>query len=475
MLCEYAHAMGNGPGGLLEYQQLFEQYPRCAGGFVWEWIDHGVRQVRPGRAEFFAYGGDFGEELHDGNFITDGLVFPDRTPSPGLLELAKVIEPVTIAFAGGRLSVHNRRDFADTADLAFTYTVETDGRPTRRVRSSRADRGRRAAVVDRPAIPASSAAGERWLTVRAVLAVDSAWAPAGHVVAWGQTRLDQPPPQAALFSRSPSSAAPDPADFDPATGRLLRLGGRPLRGTAPGRVAGADRQRPRHGRERGRSLAGPGPASDAPPHDRHQPRRRSARRPDPRVARRHRPGAVRDLPLDCSGDGALGLDLDVEPDGEWTLPLPRLGLLLELPATITDVEWFGGGPGEAYADSRQAARVGRFRASVEQLQTPYVFPQENGNRLEVRWARLTDAAGGWRCTASRSGVSRRSHSRPGAGPAPTWKRPGTRPISSPATRCTSTSTSPRTASAPRPAAPACYRNTSCPREVSFSCTFTPLG
>jgi beta-galactosidase len=91
--------------------------------------------------------------------------------------------------------------------------------------------------------------------------------------------------------------------------------------------------------------------------------------------------------------GALRLHLGVEPDGDWTMPLPRLGLLMELPAAITDVEWFGGGPGEAYADSRQAARTGRFRASIDDLQTPYVFPQENGNRLDVRWARLTDADG----------------------------------------------------------------------------------
>ena len=86
ILCEYAHAMGNGPGGLAEYQELFERHPRCQGGFVWEWIDHGIRADAGGR-EYFSYGGDFGEPLHDGNFVADGLVFPDRTPSPGLLEL----------------------------------------------------------------------------------------------------------------------------------------------------------------------------------------------------------------------------------------------------------------------------------------------------------------------------------------------------------------------------------------------------
>ena len=81
------------------------------------------------------------------------------------------------------------------------------------------------------------------------------------------------------------------------------------------------------------------------------------------------------------------------PEGEWNVPLPRLGLRLSLPAALDRVEWFGRGPGEAYRDTRRAARVGRFAASVDELQTPYVRPQENGNRTEVRWATLTDSAG----------------------------------------------------------------------------------
>jgi beta-galactosidase len=89
----------------------------------------------------------------------------------------------------------------------------------------------------------------------------------------------------------------------------------------------------------------------------------------------------------------LVLKVDVEPVGDWPEILPRLGLRMELPADFAAVEWFGAGPGEAYADSHCAALVGRYQASVEELQTPYVFPQENGNRREVRWAQLSGAAG----------------------------------------------------------------------------------
>ena len=113
--------MGNGPGGLAEYQALFERHPRCAGGFVWEWIDHGIRRPEGD----FAYGGDFGEPLHDGNFVADGLVLPDRTPSPGLLELKAVFAPVRIGADG----IENLHAFRDLSHLAFAWALEVEGEP----------------------------------------------------------------------------------------------------------------------------------------------------------------------------------------------------------------------------------------------------------------------------------------------------------------------------------------------------------
>jgi beta-galactosidase len=85
--------------------------------------------------------------------------------------------------------------------------------------------------------------------------------------------------------------------------------------------------------------------------------------------------------------------VEIEPDGTWPVPLPRLGLRMAGPAGLDQVTWFGLGPGEAYRDSHRAVRVGRYRATVGDLQTPYVFPQENGNRAGVRWAEITDRSG----------------------------------------------------------------------------------
>ena len=83
----------------------------------------------------------------------------------------------------------------------------------------------------------------------------------------------------------------------------------------------------------------------------------------------------------------------MEPDGEWPFPVPRIGVHLELPASIERVEWFGRGPGETYRDVGRAARVGRFERTIDALQTHYVYPQENGNRMDTRWARLTTVDG----------------------------------------------------------------------------------
>ena len=90
---------------------------------------------------------------------------------------------------------------------------------------------------------------------------------------------------------------------------------------------------------------------------------------------------------------ALQLTAEIVPTGVWTVPLPRIGLGMALPATLAHVGWFGRGPGESYLDSRAATRIGRFAAPVDELQTPYVLPQENGARMDVRWATLTDDAG----------------------------------------------------------------------------------
>ncbi|WP_369185580.1 beta-galactosidase domain 4-containing protein [Streptomyces sp. Y1] len=202
--------------------------------------------------------------------------------------------------------------------------------------------------------------GELWLTVEAQLAEPADWAPEGHVIAWGQLRLSAPhrdrsdgTPVAPVAPQAADGVITlGPGRFDHATGSLLDLGGLPLQGPHAGPVARSHRQRPRRlVAARRRLLEGTRPGPAAPPHG-----LRHARHP-----RSDRRGAQRRLRS-------------------------------PLPAHWSRVEWFGAGPGEAYPDSRQAVRVGRFHSTVDRMQTPYVRPQENGSRTDVRWAAISDGS-----------------------------------------------------------------------------------
>ncbi|MDH6455576.1 beta-galactosidase [Streptomyces sp. SAI-119] len=418
VLCEYGHAMGTGPGGLSEYQQVIEAHPRLAGGFIWEWIDHGIARLtgQEDPRSFYAYGGDFGEEVHDGNFVADGLLFPDRTPSPGLVEYKKVIEPVRIHVdpAARRISVHNLHHVRDTGYLDFQWTVEDGG--------ELAGSGRLTVPATAPGAttavewPADLAAAfdsvrkngsgdEVWLTVTAVLAADETWARAGHEIAWAQGLIVAPTASPVPSTPAPTTAHDGaitlgPATFDARSGVLIRLGDLELDGprldiwrapidndllNAFGEpqitawlAAGLHRMRhdvlsvepDAQGLTVGARLAAVGSSSAL--------------------------GVVYRWTA-CDGPDAgqvrLRLECAVTPDGAWSVPLPRLGIAMSLPGTDAEVEWFGLGPGEAYRDSRTAARVGRHRSTVSAMQTPHVRPQENGNRHQVRRTRFTTSDG----------------------------------------------------------------------------------
>ena len=416
ILCEYAHAMGNGPGGLWEYQELFERHPRCQGGFVWEWIDHGLRAHTADGREHFAYGGDFGEPLHDGNFVADGLLFPDRTPSPGLDELKKVVEPVRItADPAGGIRIANLHDFRDLSHLAFSWTLEAEGAEVAAgaLEVPSVAPGEQA-TVPLPPLPPTEV--ESWLTVQALLATDHPWAPAGHEIAWGQLPITPAPgnpgapePHRVIPGPPNREGSPTAAQsaavvhipltvgagvFDPATGRLLRIGGIEVEGPrldlwrAP-----TDNDHGLHGEEALEPLW-----RRVGLHRLQHRVDRVALEGDVLVARSRVAPAATDLGMATTYrwsavPGGLRLEVRVVPEGDWPCPLPRLGLRMGVPAGLRRVEWFGRGPGEAYADTGRAARVGRFTASVEALQTPYLRPQENGNRRDVRWARIGDGPG----------------------------------------------------------------------------------
>jgi len=418
ILCEYIHAMGNGPGGIKEYWDLFYQYKRLQGGFVWEWCDHGIRLQTKDGVEYYAYGGDFGDTPNDYNFVIDGLVMPDRTPSPGLIEYKKVIEPVhveAVDLINGKVRITNLYDFISLSHLHLSWSVESDGK-----------------VIDNGVIPAPEVApGETmtlaipyklpeliqpdtdfWLNLQFTLAADALWAKTGHEIAWTQFEL----PVTSTIEKEIVPSFHQPLSCLEKNNQLL--------------VQGEDFQiefnlvygKMDSWSYRDINLMEEGPklhlwralidndhrsASEWKKYGLHwlQHRVDGVEWQQPTSDQVVITSNVRIAPpilswgirvtytYTISSNGEISITVKGCPEGGGPITLPRIGLQMRLPVYLDDVSWYGRGPGEAYSDSRLATRIGVFAKKVEELYTPYIYPQENGNRHEVRWVTLTNTEG----------------------------------------------------------------------------------
>lgn len=410
VLCEYAHAMGNGPGGLTDYVDLFDAHPRLMGGFVWEWIDHGIATRTADGTPFHGYGGDFGEELHDGTFIADGLLLPDRTPSPGLVELAAVYAPVGVRPVDGpapALRVRNRYAFTTTAHARLVWTLVADGEVAAKgevdeVLAPGASVVVTAADVLGDALDHVDPAATVWWVLRALPRDESATFSGGDLGS-GQVLLRRGVlPDAAggrVPTRTTTGVRVGPVELDHA-GRVVRIGGTPVA------VARVDAWRAPTDNDLRRSWYDP--IGDADAWSRagltrlHERLDTVAVHGGTVVVTGRTAGAATDCGLAVRYEwrevDATTADLVVRitPEGRWPGSVARLGWLLALEqpsAGSVAVDWAGLGPHESYADSARAALAGRWRHTVDDLQTRYTVPQENGARRGVTRATLDLAAG----------------------------------------------------------------------------------
>jgi beta-galactosidase len=381
IMCEYNHAMGNSNGSLADYWDVITTTPGLQGGFIWEWKDHGLLARLPSGKRGFAYGGQFGDEPNDGNFVADGLMSADLRPHPALQEVTWVHRPVTVELAPARRSgrsrlprvtalvVTNRRSFTDLDDLRAEWDVLVAGAV---VASGPLDLGSlapaTAAEVPLPE-PVSSAvnaaAADVQLTVRWFQRRATAWAAAGHLVAWDQFELAPAgavSPQRSVPSSSRPTSAPvgelvrhldlclfrAPVDNDglkllPDLGEDIGVGAGTL---TRWREMGVDRM----------------PASEL-------------------VEHRH--------DVETLGDGS---QLHTHHVVVALDDLPRIGVTFELPAGFDRLRWYGRGPGENYPDRRRGALLGTWEAGVDD--PPYLVPQEFGLRTDCRWFEFVDSTTG---------------------------------------------------------------------------------
>jgi beta-galactosidase len=410
VLCEYSHAMGNSNGSLADYWEAIERHRGLQGGFVWEWCDHGLVQEGADGRERFAYGGDFGDEPNDANFCCDGIVGPDRTPHPALLEHKHLGRPVRVRakdLRRGRIEVESRLDFTELRGVRARFAVSVDGRTVQRGRVPlpRIGPGERREVRVPLRAPVLAPGQEAHVTFSFETARESAWAPAGFLLAREQLAFPARATRARV-RRATAALAPEIV-LDEATGRLagLAVDGAPLLAAAPrlslwraptdndgvkqgptSAVLGVRRKWLAWGLDRLREELEVAFVVDLPDGARELRAERRWLGADPEEPIRERE-RIRVLP---SGEVLFEHAVDVPPRYD---DLPRLGVELALAPGFEELEWLGLGPHECYRDRRAAAVVGRFTARVDELLEPYVVPQEHGNRCDVRWAALRAADG----------------------------------------------------------------------------------
>ncbi len=437
VLCEYVHAMGTGPGGMTEYQELFDRYPRLMGGFVWEWLEHGIHRALPasdghsGGVGTF-YGGDFGEPVHDGNFVIDGLVAADRTPRAQLADLAAVFAPVVLEVdaEAGVLRLRSRLDHTDTSRYQLSWrvasassSVDADGLDADGVTQGRAGVFAHQPVPPRgiaeiplpPPLLAHVRTPGVVVTVEASELDDAVAGMAGWVVARAQVVTVAPEqvrpaglPAAGILSSEQHSL--DELHLDSATGAVTAIGDQPIEAwrlelwRAPidnDFGIGWDQPDSRPNAERWAALG----------LDRLVSRLVSLTRQPDRVEVVTRIGAAAtDAGVTAHWTwtiegGGFALALEVVPDGEVPAEWARVGVSFALPGRAEHVRWFGHGPGPAYPDTGQAAHVGWFARNLDGMLERTVRPQESGARAAVRWARLDLSAGRGLELTARDGVA----------------------------------------------------------------------
>ena len=431
ILCEFGHAMGNGPGGLDDYMKTFLAHDNMQGGFVWEWCDHCLRNVDDNGNEYMAYGGDFGDVPNDGNFVADGLLFPDRKPSPGLIELRKVFEPVrtsAINISKGLFTVWNLYDFNSLEYLFVAWNVTDNGKVIQSgmMDAPKCAAGQKADLTvpyRKPLAPN----GECFLNISFRQKNETAWVEQGTEVAWAQFAI----PCKAKVLPKPQCGADITVDEDDNTTEIRVNNNLFLFDKVSGELARWERN--------GEEIISAGPKLNiwrAPidndrnivtewrkyGYDRLTTRCKSIDTTlnDDCVVVTVK-ARIQPLPTSSAGihgsmwgydtmftytirrDGTMRLEVNVEfivKDGETyvhvtkknadvglasELPdIPRMGILFKAPKTFCRAAWFGLGPGEAYVDSMTAQRVGFYKMSVKDLWTDYMMPQDNGNRHNVR-------------------------------------------------------------------------------------------
>ena len=420
MMREYVHSMGNSTGNMQEYWDLIYADSSIVGAAIWDWADQGLAKPKDGSPlrfsadltlqpdEYWAYGGDFGDQPNDGCFVINGIVGPDRTPHPAYYEVQHVYAPVQFEHAGvSSVRVVNRDFFTNLDEYDYTYAMLCNGEVVLEGPLQLRD-----GMLHLPQVAQQE--GEVAMNVYARLRQDTPWAEAGFAVAHEQFIVQTP-----ATSTLPHSVEGRPDG----TARLSVI-------TSPGKGGGCTVTGP-HGTatidstgalirwmQGGEELleAPLVPSFWKPVNDNQSAARfeeRTGAWKDAAAERQvcsinaeqtdsgvvvHCPmklpiGADYQLTYRFANDGHIYVCANYQPSAAaGNLPImPRFGMQMRLPADFREVDYYGRGPWENYPDRKRGAMPGRFRMPLRDFQTEYIHPQDNGNRCDVRWLSLASA------------------------------------------------------------------------------------
>ena len=408
ILCEYAHAMGNSTGNLREFYDIINSSPHLQGGFIWDWVDQGIdAKGRDGR-HYWAYGGDFGAYMytHDENFCCNGLVLPDRTPHPGLMEVKKVYQDIEFEYSDGKLRIKNNFNFNDLSQYSFSYTLHREGEIVEQEALQNIQCAAGESVEIELTLPAMDNGKEYTLNIAASAMMQDLVNPGTvqtRVIATEQFVLQ---PYNFTYAQPVGSIEIDEGDgwlaayaggcgvlFNTKTGGLARY------------VSA----------ERDLMLQLPEPWFWRAPTDNDwgagfqrtanvwRTNRRKAlgatvEKHDDRVVVTGKYYLV-DAPSEYTltytfmADGALKVEAEWKRQGEYVPELPRFGMRMIFPQNYTHLTFYGRGPWENYSDRNESSFIGLYEQSTSEQLFPYVRPQESGNKSDVRYVELRNDLG----------------------------------------------------------------------------------
>ena len=417
LLVEYCHSMGNGPGDFEDYFQMIQDNDKMCGGFVWEWCDHAIAH---GTAEngktIYAYGGDHGEEIHDGNFCMDGLVYPDRTVHTGLLEYKNVYRPARVISynkESGELVLHNYMDFDDLKDyVKISYELTQDGLVISKgilSEFSVAPHGEGKTNL-KISVPEN---GKCYLKLIYHLKKELPLLDEDHILGFDEIEVSQKDAKCQLAEKWLEKTATDSELQVNEDDTQIHIKGREFAYTIDRRTAlftemkFAGREYLNHPMELNiwRAPTDNDMYIKAEWKKAHYDKAYTRAYTTEVVQGKHGVKIVShasvvaetvqkilDVTITWKIDASGKIDADIEATKDGEFPdLPRFGVRMFLDKKLADIRYFGMGPQESYRDKHQAASHGLYRANVGDLHEDYIRPQENGSHYDCEYVELNNS------------------------------------------------------------------------------------